>query len=259
MKAMSLVFDFDIDKVKATGRFWADKVYSRIPKDIFGYSAASYATFVEQNPSIPLIIYTNDVEMIKERMEQYKVDLSTVSYMDIGEKISEWRKHWFAFNSILEWQMYTNDPNEYLIRIDNDLIWKGPLPTNINQEKDIFVWKYERIVRQGNPKMGEILVCQTILNNIDFKEYNIGTLGLPKNYPMDEFYNITNQMINVDIFPVSDLGVHVWHVCEQTAHSWMIHKYNYNIIETYPIVEHWYEDKLMCIQRAKYLLKNFTL
>ena len=197
MKAMSLVFDFDIDKVKATGRFWADKVYSRIPKDIFGYSAASYATFVEQNPSIPLIIYTNDVEMIKERMEQYKVDLSTVSYMDIGEKISEWRKHWFAFNSILEWQKYTDDPNEYLIRIDNDLIWKAPLPTDINQERDIFVWKYERMVRDGNPKMGEILVCQTVLNNIDFKEYNIGTLGLPKNYPMNEFYNITNQMINV--------------------------------------------------------------
>ena len=256
MKVASLVFDFNIDKVKATGRFWADKVYSRNVSDIFAYSSASYATFLKHNSNIPLELYTNNVELLKSCMEMYDVDLSNVSYMDIGEKISKWREHWFAFNPILEWQMYIKKSDEYIIRMDNDLIWNGALPTNINEEKDMFAWKFERYVGQGNPKMGEILVCQTVLNNTNFKEFNIGTLGLPKNYPMNEFYNITNQMIGVDIFPVSDLGVHVWHVCEQTAHSWMIHKYNYNIIETFSYVEHWYDNKLKCIERAKHLLKH---
>jgi hypothetical protein len=256
MKVASLVFDFDIDKVKETGRFWADKVYSRNVSEIFAYSSASYATFLKYNPNIPLELYTNNVELLTKCMEEYDVDLSNVSYFDIGDKILEWKKHWFAFNSILEWQMYIKNSDEYVIRMDNDLIWKGALPINIDEERDMFVWKFERFVKDGNPKMGEILVCETVLNTTDFKEFNIGTLGLPKNYPMDEFRDITEQMINVDIYPVSDLGVHVWHVCEQTAHSWMMHKYRYNIIETASYVEHYYDDKLKCIEKAQYLKKK---
>lgn len=256
MKVASLVFDFDIDKVKETGRFWADKVYSRNVSEIFSYSSASYATFLKHNSNIPLELYTNNVELLKENMERYDVDLSNVSYIDIGDKILEWKKHWFAFNSILEWQMFIKDSDEYIVRMDNDLIWNGSLPTDIDEEKDMFIWKFERYVRDGNPKMGEILVCETVLNTTNFKEFNIGTLGLPKNYPMEEFKDITDKMIAVDIFPVSDLGVHVWHVCEQTAHSWMIHKYGYNVIPTHQYVEHWYDDKLKCIERAQHLLKK---
>ena len=69
-------------------------------------------------------------------------------------------------------------------------------------------------------------------------------------------YETVKPLIDVDIFPVSDLGVHVWHVCEQTAHSWIIHKYNYNVIETHSYVEHLYGDKMMCIERTKHLKKQ---
>lgn len=256
MKVASLVFDFDIDKVKQTGRFWADKVYSRSVSDIFSYSSASYASFLKHNSHIPLELYTNDVDLLKTSLERYDVDTSNVKYIDIGDLILKWKNHWFAFNSILEWQMYIKKSDEYIVRMDNDLIWNAPLPTDIDEERDMFVWKFERFVRDGNPKMGEILVCQTVLGTTNFKEYNIGTLGIPKNYPMDDFYDITNKMINVDITPVSDLGVKVWHVCEQTAHSWMIHDGKYNIIETASFVEHYYDDKLKCIERAKHLLKK---
>ena len=175
MKAIALTFDFDLDKVKATGRYWADRVYRRGINDIFGYSAASYATFVEMNPNVPLVLYTNNVELLKKCMEEYQIDLSKVSYVDYSDKIRESKKHFFAFQPLVDWLYDTDDQNEYVVRIDNDLIWRAPLPTNLNEEKDVLVWKYERIVRHGNPKMGEILVCQTVCNNIDTIGFYFGS------------------------------------------------------------------------------------
>lgn len=255
MKAIALTFDYDLDKMKTNGRYWADKVYRRSSNDIFNYSAASYASFLNKNPEIPLELYTNDTDLLKECMEKYDVNLNNVKYIDYTDKIIESKNSHFMFQPLVDWLYDTDEPNEYVVRIDNDLIWNSPLP-NVDEIKDVLVWKFERIVRNGDPRMGEILVCQTVCNNIDFKEYNVGVLGYPKNYPMSDFYDVCNKMISVDIRPVSDLGTHVWHVCEQTAQCWIFHKYNYNIIETHPFVEHWYEDKMMCVERAKHLLKK---
>ena len=258
MKAIALTFDYDLDKMKTNGRYWADKVYRRTASDIFKYSAASYATFINQHPDTPLELYTNDIELMRECMEEYDVNLSNVTYIDYTDKIIKSKEHHFMFQPLVDWLYDTDVQDEYVVRIDNDLIWNAPLPPR-DEDKDVFVWKYERIVRNGNPKMGEILVCQTVCNNIDFKEYNVGVLGYPKGYPMDEFYDVCNQMSAVDITPVSDLGTHVWHVCEQTAQCWIFHKHNYNVIETHSFVEHWYEDKMKCVDRAKFLLKKETI
>lgn len=255
MKAIALTFDYDLDKMITNGRFWADKVYRRSSSDIFNYSAASYATFIDKNPNIKLELYTNDVVLLKECMELYDINLENTTYIDYTKEINKSKKHHFVFQPLVDWLYKTDNPIEYVVRIDNDLIWKNSLP-QLDEEKDVLVWKFERVVRNGNPKMGEILVCQTVCNNIDFKEYNVGVLGYPKGYPMGEFYDVCNKMSSVDITSVSDLGTHVWHVCEQTAQCWIFHKYNYNIIETHSFVEHWYEDKMVCVDKAKYLLKR---
>lgn len=252
MKAISLTFSYDIDKIKQSGRFWADKVYSTEVRGMFEYPAASYATFIEQNPEIFLELYTNDIALLKECLEQYNVSLDKVSFIDFSEQINKSKEHPFCFQPLVDWLYLTNKSDEYVIRIDNDLIWKAPLP-KFDPLKDVFVWKYERIVRDGAPEMGEILVCQTVCNNIDFPEFNIGVMGYPLDYPMHEFYDICNAMSSVDISSVSDLGVKVWHVCEQTAQCWILYKYSYNIIETHTFIEHWHQDKMKCIEQAKYL------
>jgi hypothetical protein len=255
MKAIALTYDYDLEKMKANGRFWAEKVYSKDVSMIFKYSAASYATFLHHNPEIPLELYTNDIEMLKHCMEQYDVNTDNVTYIDYSNEIKKSKEHHYIFQPLVDMLYNTHEPDEYRIRIDNDLIWKNKIP-KINEDKDVLIWKFERYVRDGNPKMGEILVCQTVLNNIDFKEYNVGVLGYPKNYPMQELYDTCNKMSEVDILPVSDLGTSVWHVCEQTAESWIFHKYGYNIIETFNFVDHHTDNKLKCLEDAKFLLKK---
>ena len=255
MKAIALTFDYDLNKMKDAGRYWADRVYSKKTLDIFEYSAASYATFIKHHPNTKLDLYTNDVDLLRSCLEKYAVSLENTQFIDYTEQIELSKKHPFCFQPLVDWLYLTDEPNEYVVRIDNDLIWTNSLP-EIDISRDIFVWKYERVVSKGNPKMGEILVCQTVCGNIDFKEYNVGVMGYPINYPMKDFYDTCNAMSAVDILPVSDLGVSIWHVCEQTAQCWIMHKYEYNVIETYSFVEHWYEDKMKCVERAKYLLKK---
>lgn len=254
MKAIALTFDYDINKMKNAGRYWAERVYSKNTIDIFNYSAASYATFIYHNPNIKLDLYTNDIQLLKESMEKYDISLDLVSFIDYTDEIEESKKHPFCFQPLVDWLYHTDEPNEYVVRIDNDLIWKEPLP-DVDINKDVLVWKYERVVKNGNPKMGEILVCETVCGTTDFKEYNVGVLGYPINYPMKDFYETCNKMSSVDILSVSDLGVSIWHVCEQTAQCWIFHKYDYNVIETHKFVEHWYENKMKCVDRAKFLLK----
>lgn len=255
MKAIALTYDYDLEKMKDNGRFWAERVYSKDVSTIFKYSASSYATFLHHNPDIPLEMYTNDIDMLKSCMDEYDVPMDKVTYIDYSEEIKKSKEHHYIFQPLVDLLYNTHEGDEYRIRIDNDLIWKGSIP-NIDETKDVLIWKFERYVRDGNPKMGEILVCQTVLNNIDFKEYNVGVLGYPKGYPMKELYDTCNKMSDVDIISVSDLGTHVWHVCEQTAESWIFHKYGYNVIETVNFVDHYHENKMRCLEEAKFLLKK---
>ena len=255
MKAIALTFNYDLEKMKSNGRFWVERVYDNKVLSIFKYSAASYATFIDKHPEVKLTIYTNDVELMKKCMEEYNINYGNITYVDYTEKINESKKHPFMFQPLCDWLYDTADPNDYVIKIDNDLIWNSSLPT-FDEDKDVLVWKFERIIRHGDPRMGEVLVCQKVCNNIDFKGYNLGVLGVPKGYPMKEFHDVCEEMTRVDIKPVSDLGVNIWHVCDQTAHNWVFHKHNYNILEMYPYVDHYFDNKLMCIERAKYLIKQ---
>ena len=255
MRAIALTFNYDLAKMKTNGRFWADEVYGVDVLNIFKYSAASYATFLKTNPKIPLTIYTNDIDLIKSCLLEYDIDLFNVNFIDYTNELIESKKSPYTFQPIVDLCYSFKDSTEYIIKIDNDLIWHGEIPT-IDINKDVLVWKFERYVKNGDPRMGEILVCEKVCGDTNFKEYNIGVLGYPIGYPFKEFYDVSNEMVLVDITPVSDLGVKIWHCCEQTAQSWIFHKHNYNIIELQPIVEHLYENKLACIEKAKHLLKS---
>jgi hypothetical protein len=88
MKAIALTFDYDLNKMKSNGRFWAEKVYGTKTLDIFKYSAASYATFIDKNKNIPLTIYTNNIELIERCLNEYNVDLS--DSIELSEFVSDY-------------------------------------------------------------------------------------------------------------------------------------------------------------------------
>jgi hypothetical protein len=254
MKVIALTFDYDLAKLKHNGRFWAREVYGEDPNNIFEYSAASYATFLKYNSHIPLHLYTNNIELLKLYIDKYDVDTSNVTYIDYTDQILESKKSKYTFQPIVDLCYNLRNRDEYIIKVDNDLVWRDTIP-KLDESKDILLWKFERYVFQGDPRMGEIKVCQEVCGTTDFKEYNIGVFGYPSNYQIEEFYDVCNKMVNVDILPVSDLGTNIYHCCEQTAHCWILDKYNYNIIETHSFIEHNYSNKNECIKQAKSLLK----
>jgi len=254
MKVIALTFDYDLMKLKNNGRFWANEVYGENSNNIFEYAAASYATFLKHNSHLSLHLYTNNIDLLKSYIDKYDVDTKNVEYIDYADQILESKKSKYTFQPIVDLCYSLRNRDEYILKIDNDLVWNDSIP-EIDESKDILLWKFERYVFEGDPRMGEIKVCKEVCGTTNFREYNIGIFGYPKNYQIEEFYEVCDKMVNVDILPVSDLGVNIYHCCEQTAHCWILNKYNYNIIETDSFIEHNYSNKNECIKQAKFLLK----
>jgi hypothetical protein len=256
MKVITLTFSYDINKLFEIGRFWAKDVY--IDKDfIFEYSAASYATFLDKNKELKLHLYTDDVKLIKEKLNKYNVNLNNVIYYDYSEKLMSYQgKLKYSFDILHDFIIESKSNVDYTIKIDCDLTFYDKIPTINDKEKDILVWKYERMLFQGDPKMGEIKSSVLSVGKVDYKIFNVGLLGFPPNFQINELDEIYRKMADVDILDVSDLNVKSWHCAEQTAKNWLFHKYNYNVIETYNIVNHNFSSKKNCINEAKYLLKK---
>jgi hypothetical protein len=254
MKFIALTFDYSIKNLQDIGRKWAPEVYK--DKDfIFEYSAASYASFLFFNPEKKLEILTDDIFMMKEKLDKYNVNLSNISLVDWSEELKEFKKHKYAFEPLIQLIKKYKDSQEYIIKLDNDLICKKPFDLKLNNE--VLVWKYERIVEQGDPRWGEKLICNTLFNNTNFRIYNVGLLGIPPQFWIhhQEYLKTCYDMIDVDISKVTDVGSEIYHCCEQTAYNWIFHKYDYNIIETYNIFEHYFDRKINCILDAKKYLK----
>jgi hypothetical protein len=152
--------------------------------------------------------------------------------------------------------MEEKSKDEYTIKIDCDLTFYGPIPNIKDKNKDVLVWKYERMLFDGDPRMGEIKSSTSSVGDVNYKIYNVGMLGLPSNFPMEELDDVYRKMADEDIIEVSDLKVHSWHCAEQTAKNWIFHKYNYNVLETHNTINHNFSRKINCIEQAKYLLKN---
>jgi hypothetical protein len=254
MKYIALNYNYNLDKMSEIGRKWAYDVYKN-NDFIAEYSAASYATFIDKNKSAILELYTDDIDLIKSKILKYNIDYDRIVYIDYSENLKKYNNDTlkYSFTVLNDFINFAKSETEYTIKIDNDLIFKKELPTfDINS---ILVWKFERLVKDGDIRWGEIKICNSILNDTDFKIFNLGLLGLPINYQILEVKNIMDQMILIDISDVTDVDSKIYHCCGQTANNWIFDKYNYNIIETYQYVDHFFDNKGMCIDKAKYLLK----
>jgi hypothetical protein len=255
MKIITLTFAYDLAKLYEIGRFWAKDVY--VNKDfIFEYSSASYATFLDKNPELTLHLYTDDIPLIKDKLSKYNVDTSNVIFYDFNDKLRSYEgKLKYSFDILHDFIMETKSNDEYTIKIDCDLTFNGPIPSINDKNKDVLVWKYERMLFDGDPRMGEIKSSILSVGNVNYKIYNVGILGIPASFEIQELDNVYRKMSDVDIIDVSDLKIHSWHCAEQTAKNWIFHKYNYNVLETYNNINHNFSVKKKCIDDAKYLLR----
>jgi hypothetical protein len=255
MKVITLSFAYDMIKLFEIGRFWAKDIY--VNKEFISeYSAASYATFIDKNPSLMLHLYTDDVELMKEKISKYNINTNNIIYYDYSEELNKYAGNLkYSFDILHNFILFARSKTEYTIKIDCDLTFFNAIPTMNNDSKDVLVWKYERKLMQGNPKMGEIMSSINTVGNIDYPIYNVGLLGMPLMFQVNDLDQVYHKMAAVDIIDVSDLKVHSWHCAEQTAKNWIFYKYKYNVIQTYNIVNHHFSEKKQCIFDAKYLLK----
>lgn len=253
MKFIALTYDYDLGKLSEIGRKWSYNVYKN-KEFIFDYSSASYATFIDKNPNAILHLYTDDVQLIKEKLSKYNIDQDRIIYIDFNDNLKQFKNNLrYSFEVLNHFINFAKSDTEYTIKIDNDLIFKEEL--KIDDIENILVWKYERIVSEGDPRWGEIKICKNLLNNLDFRIYNMGVFGYPPSYKNDEAKDIMYKMMDINIEDVTDVDSKIYHCVEQTANNWIFHKYNYKVNQTYLQVEHHFDNKSKCIQDAKYLLK----
>ena len=257
MKAIALTFDYNISgsgSLDSIGRHWAKNVYKN-KEFIFRYSAASYSTFIHHNPEIKFDIHTDDVNLLSNELAKYNVDTSNVEIVDWRNELSIYKKHKYPFESVMQLVKKYKDSEDYLLKLDNDLICKSKLAID---ENCILAWKYERNVSNGNPLWGEIHICNSTVGTTDFNLYNMGVMGLPKGFWVhyDEFLNVCDNMINIDISNITDVNSKIYHCCEQTAYNWVWHKYNYKINQAQDYFDHYFETKIECVKDAQYLLRE---
>lgn len=236
------------------GRKWAHDVYKN-DDFISEYSAASYATFIDKNKKSVLHLYTDNIDKIREKLSKYNIDINRIKFIDYSENLKKYDDNLqYSFTVLNDFINFAKSENEYTIKIDNDLIFKDELP--LFDENSVLVWKYERVVKNGDIRWGEIKICNHVVKSTDFKIYNLGLFGLPIDYDIFDAKKIMEEMVNVDISDVTDVNSKIYHCCEQTANNWIFHKNRYDVFETYNYVDHLFDNKGECINRAKYLLKN---
>ena len=253
MKFIALNYNYDLNKMSQIGRKWAFDVYKN-KEFISDYSSASYASFIDKNRKSILHLYTDDVMGMKEKMNKYNIDQDRIIYVDYTEQLTKYDESLnYSFTVLNDFINHAKSETEYTVKIDNDLFFHSELPQI--DDNSIMVWKYERVVRDGDPRWGEIKICKQVTNDLDFKIYNLGVFGLPVNYNIHQAKKIMEDMISVDISDVTDTDSKIYHCCEQTANNWIFHKENYNVIETYNYVDHLFDRKGDCIELSKYLLK----
>lgn len=251
MKFIALTYNYDLTKLSDIGRKWSFDVYKN-KEFIFDYSAASYATFIDKNPNSVLHLYTDDIVLMKEKMNQYKINQNNIIYIDYSENLKKYQNGLkYSFDILNDFINHAKSEDDFTVKIDNDLIFKGEL--NVDNLNSILVWKYERIVQQGDVRWGEIKICEEVLKTTNFRVYNLGLFGFPPKFENDEVKEVMDKLTSIDISDVTDVNSKIYHCCEQTANNWVFHKYNYKIIETYDIVDHLFDGKGECIERAKYL------
>ena len=147
MKFVSLVFNYDLDKMSKSGRIWGKEGY-RNQNYIFEYSAASIATVLDKNPHIDYDVWTDNAELLFENISKYNVNTSKLNVINKIDKIKEYSTHDYCFWPAVKIVDDYFKSNEQIIKLDNDL-------TCLKKCDDLFshdgalVWKHERNCSKG--------------------------------------------------------------------------------------------------------------
>lgn len=265
MKIVSLVFNYDLEKQKDSGRLWGKQGY-RSKEYIFEYSAASIATFLHHNPDLKYIVNTDDKKFLENQLSKYNVSKKNLEIIDSSKEISEWKKHKYCFNPAMMHFKEHLVKGEKIIKLDNDLTCLKPLDDILDFEGAL-IWKTEFPISGGREYWGERKVAREVVGTEDFNSYNIGVFGLSENYIslVEDMVDIAYKMVDVDISDIvffkeePGFKAKMWSCSEQTAYSYVLDREQLNVREMEDYFMHHcygFEAKDNCISEAKYLLKE---
>lgn len=265
MKIFSLIFDYDLEKMKKSGRPWANNAYK--DKDfVFSYSAASIATFVEKNPHLKYEIITDDVEALVQKIDLYSISTSNLQIVNAKDLIKDWTSHWYCFWPLLKSFDYFSKYEDGVIKLDNDLTCLKPIDDLLNHEGAI-VWKKERLCSNGREYWGEKFAAKNALGTDNFYIYNTGVWGMSKKYHslVPEILEICEKLISVDISSVSrfpespGIIAKTYSTSDQVSNCFFLHKNQIPVKESYEWFDHHcysHDAKKVTIERARHLLKK---
>jgi hypothetical protein len=259
----SLCFDYNLNTVTDSGRHWAKDVYKN-QDYIFSYTAASIATVIHHNPKRPYRIYTDDCDLILDKIKKYNVSLDFLEIIDLKKEIREWQKHPYSFWPLVQIVQMNNDGKNNSLKLDNDLTCLKPID-DLVQHKGGIVWKFERKCSGGREYWGERKAARQALGTEDFSIYNTGVLGISAEFHQQatEIIDFCEKLIDVDITDVSHFPdapgkkARTWNASEQTAVNYFFHKNKIPILESYSWFKHhcYEKTKQAVLDEAAYLLR----
>jgi hypothetical protein len=266
-KIYSLVFDYQIAKMQASGRHWADEAYKN--KDyIFAYSAASIATFLDKNPHLLYTVYTDDPDLLAQKIDAYAVSTNNLNIIDHTTKIQEWTQHSYCFWPLIQVAEMHYCGDEDALKLDNDLTCRGNIDMMLRgMESGVtWAWKHERLCSKGRDYWGESYAARKGLGTDDFHIYNTGVLGVPRTQHIGarKIVEYCEKLIAVDISPVHRFpdkpGVvaKVYNTSDQVAVNYFFHQEKLQVMPGYHFFDHWCYEKTKerVLVEAAYLLKK---
>lgn len=267
-RVFSLVFDYDLAKMEATGRHWASEAY-RGKDHIFEYSAASIATFLHHNPKRLYTVHTDDCYLLLDKLSAYDVSLDFLDTVDASERIREWCSHWYSFWPLIKVaeEHYTGD--QHALKLDNDLTCLKPIDDLLERmdSGQAIAWKFERQCSKGRDYWGESYAARRAFGTDEFAIFNTGVLGMPKHLheaARTQIRDNCERMIAVDISPVHRFpdkpGVvaKTYNVSDQVAVNYFLHQRSAGVTEAWPWFDHhcYSKTKQGVIDAAAYLRKS---
>lgn len=264
MKIYSLIFDYNITKMKETGRPWAETAYKN-SDFIFTYSAASIATFLHHNPHLKYEILTDNVNLLSQKISSYNVDTRNLEIVDAKAMIEKWASHWYCFWPLIaSFDHQLENSREGVLKLDNDLTCLKPIDELLRYDGAI-VWKRERNCKDGREYWGEKYAAYHAFGINDFEIYNTGTWGLSAQYTQlgRAIPSLCEKMISVDVssvlkFPEAPhVKSKVFNTSDQVSNCFFLHDSKIPIVESNNWFEHHcygHDAKKVCIQRAEHLL-----
>lgn len=265
MKIYSLIFDYNLVKMKETGRPWAETAYKN-SDFIFTYSAASVATFLHHNQHLKYEVLTDNVELLAEKINAYKVNTSNLVILDAKSLIRQWTSHWYCFWPLIaSFDYQLQNSSEGVLKLDNDLTCMSPIDDLLRHDGAV-VWKKERNCKDGRDYWGEKYAAVNAFGTNDFYIYNTGTWGISRRYveAARTIPSLCEKITSIDVssvvrFPESPgVRTKVFNTSDQVSNCYFLKVNEVPILESKKWFQHHcygHNAKQECVEKAAFLLK----